>query len=620
MGPSGIDLAIVAGFLLTVLAIGVAMRRRAARGVESYYLGERRLPWPLLSLSNAAGMFDVSGTMWLVALCFVYGLKSIWIPWLWPVFNQIFLMAYLSVWLRRSHAVSGADWIRTRFGSGRGGTLSHLAVIAFAVVSVLGFLGYALVGIGKFVSLLVPWESVAAYLPLALPGEYVWLAYGLVIAAAATFYVMLGGLHGVVWADVVQYSLLALAALTIGFIAMDRVEPAALAAAVPAGWSDPFFGWRLELDWSERYRGIDAKLSSDGYSLFGVFFMMILFKGALVSAAGPAPNYDMQRILATRSPRESALMSAAVSVILMPLRFFMVAGLAVLAIVHFEALGAERLYRGDLELAMAAAIATFLPVGLLGLVVTALIAAFMSSFAATVNAAAVYLVHDFYRRYLRPQASERHLIRASYAVSLALVALGTWVGFAVDSINSILQWLVSGLWGGYAAANVLKWHWWRLNGQGYFWGMVSGIAGALALPPLVTGIDPALDVDLLPLYLFPVLLLLSGLVAVIVSLRTPIEDLETLKRFYLSVRPWGWWAPLAAMLEREGRGVPRNDGFRRDAFNVVVGTIAQTALVALPIYVVMRAGPAVAVCVAILLLACLVLKRTWYERLPADAG
>jgi solute:Na+ symporter, SSS family len=618
MRPAGVDLAIVAAYLLAVLAIGVAMRRRAARGVASYYLGDRRLPWPLLALSNASGMFDVSGTMWLVALCFVYGLKSIWIPWLWPVFNQIFLMAYLSVWLRRSGAISGADWIRTRFGAGRGGTLSHLAVIVFAIVGVLGFLAYALVGIGKFVAVLLPWERVSVYLPLALPAEHALLVYGLVIVAVATFYVMVGGLYGVVWADVVQYALLAVASIAIGVIAMAHVSPVELEAAVPAGWMDPFFGWHLDLAWSADFPGVAEKIASDGYSLFGAFFMMMLFKGVLVSAAGPVPNYDMQRILATRSPRDSALMSGAVSVMLMPLRYFMIAGFATLAIVHYGDLGLAGPAGTDFEAVLPAAILQFVPIGLLGLVVTALIAAFMSSFTATVNAASVYLVHDFYGRYVAPEAGNRRLIHASYAVSLLLVVLGTCIGFAVDSINSILQWLVSGLWGGFAAANVLKWHWWRLTGMGYFWGMLSGIAGALVLPPVATLLVPSLAGDLLPLQLFPLLFAASAAVCVIVSLRTPIEDLEAVKSFYRTVRPWGFWAPIRELVEADDPTFAPNRSWRVDAWNVVVGTAAQTLLVALPIYVVLRHWRAAAVCLAALLVAAAVLKKTWYERLPAS--
>ena len=69
------------------------LKRRAAKNLRAYFQGGRKLPWYMLGLSNASGMFDISGTMWLVTLCFVYGLKSIWIPWLWPVFNQVFLAA-----------------------------------------------------------------------------------------------------------------------------------------------------------------------------------------------------------------------------------------------------------------------------------------------------------------------------------------------------------------------------------------------------------------------------------------------------------------------------------------------------------------------------------------------
>jgi Na+/proline symporter len=77
LGVTGLDLAIIAVYLVSVTAIGLAVRRRAARSVESYLLGDKSLPWYMLGVSNASGMFDISGTMWLVTIGFVYGLKSI---------------------------------------------------------------------------------------------------------------------------------------------------------------------------------------------------------------------------------------------------------------------------------------------------------------------------------------------------------------------------------------------------------------------------------------------------------------------------------------------------------------------------------------------------------------
>ena len=115
----------------------------------------------MLGVSNASGMFDISGTMWLVYLLFVYGLKSIWIPWLWPVFNQIFLMVFLSVWLRRSGVMTGAEWIKFRFGRARARTLAHMVVVAFALLNVIGFLAYGFVGIGKFAATFLPWQLAA---------------------------------------------------------------------------------------------------------------------------------------------------------------------------------------------------------------------------------------------------------------------------------------------------------------------------------------------------------------------------------------------------------------------------------------------------------------------------
>jgi solute:Na+ symporter, SSS family len=107
-------------YLLSTVLIGYWVSHRASQSMQNYFLGGNTMPWYMLGISNASGMFDISGTMLLVSWMFVYGLKSVWIPWLWPTFNQIFLMVYLSAWLRRSKVMTGAEWIKTRFGTGRG--------------------------------------------------------------------------------------------------------------------------------------------------------------------------------------------------------------------------------------------------------------------------------------------------------------------------------------------------------------------------------------------------------------------------------------------------------------------------------------------------------------------
>lgn len=610
------DLLIILGYLLATVVIGLVLKKKASKNLDSYFLGGKTLPWYMLSLSNASGMFDISGTMWLVTLLFVYGLKSIWIPWLWPVFNQVFLMMFLSVWLRRSNVLTGAEWIRTRFGDDLGGKLSHMVVVVFAVVGVLGFLAYGFVGIGKFIEIFLPWEVVSPYIPFEVTPEYVPHFYGIIFTTIATFYVMLGGMLSIVWADVLQFTIMTVAAVVIGVIAMNSVSHDALQAAVPEGWSTPFFGWSLTLDWQHLIPDVNNKIASDGYSLFGLFVMMMLFKGVLVSAAGPAPNYDMQKILATRSPKEGAMMSGFVSVVLMPIRYFLIAGFTVLAIVYYQQLDLVTVAGGiDFEKILPSAISQFAPVGIMGLLLAGLLAAFMGTFASTVNAAPAYLVNDIYKRYINPEASSKRLVYASYLVSAGVVIVSTLIGLYVQSINSVLQWIVSGLWGGYVVSNVLKWYWWRLNGMGYFWGMLTGILCALLFPIIFDGVFPSIASDILPLYLFPLLLAVSTLACIVASLTTEPENEEILKTFYKTVRPWGFWGPIHEKVAAEDPSFTKNPNFSRDMLNVVIGTILQTALVALPVFIVIKEFGYTAATLALITVALIILKKTWYDKL-----
>ena len=140
-----LDVIIIALYFVAIVGLGLWISRNANKDVNGYFLGGNKLRWQFLGLSNASGMFDISGTMWMVYLLFIYGLKSIYIPWLWPSFNQIFLMVFLSIWLRRSGVMTGAEWIKFRFGESKGATYSHLVVVAFALLSVLGFLAYSFI-------------------------------------------------------------------------------------------------------------------------------------------------------------------------------------------------------------------------------------------------------------------------------------------------------------------------------------------------------------------------------------------------------------------------------------------------------------------------------------------
>ena len=600
-----IDISIILLYLTTMVILGWTLRKKARENKENYLMGGKQLPWYLLGMSDASDMFDISGTMWMVALCFVYGLKSIWIPWLWPVFNQVILMMFLSKWLRRSNATTGAEWLATRFGnSGKGVKASHNVVVAFALLSCFGFLAYGFIGLGKFIEIFVPWAEVKNYVPFDVAPKYVAHFYGIIFTLFAMFYSILGGMRSIVLGDLIKYLIMSVACISIAIIAMQHLQTQSL--ALPDGWLNPFFGWKLDLDWGHLIPAANKKIAEDGFGLFGFFFMMMLFKGVFASLAGPAPNYDMQKILSTRSPKEASKMSGFVSIILLPIRYSMIIGLTVLGLLYYKQLDLVSPGGIDFEKVLPSTINNFLPAGILGLVLTGLLGAFMGTFSGTVNAAQAYIVNDIYLKYVNPAATNKKIISVNYLVGSLVVIIGIVLGFFAKNVNSVLQWIVGALYGGYIAANMLKWYWWRFNANGFFWGMMSGIIAALIFPYVFDG---------LPLYNWPLLFLISLAGSVIGTYAAPPTDMLVLKRFYTTVKPWGFWQPVHEEVVKEDPSFESNKRFSLDMFNVVLGIIAQLCLTLLPMYLVLWMKLPLLITVFILGIIILVLKKTWWDKL-----
>lgn len=603
-----IDITILLAYLLTMLIIGWALRKKARLNKENYLMGGKTLPWYMLGLSDASDMFDISGTMWMVALCFIYGMKSMWIPWLWPVFNQMFLMMFLSKWLRRSNATTGAEWLSTRFGTNqKSSNASHNVVVAFALISCFGFLAYGFIGLGKFMEIFIPWEVVQPYFPFQVTPEYVPHVYGIVFTLFAMFYSIIGGMHSIVLGDFIKYIVMTVACISVAIIAAMKLHGGDNNLNVPQGWFTPFFGWKLDdLDWSGIIADANKKIKDDGFSLFSVFFMMMLFKGVFASLAGPAPNYDMQKILSTRSPKEASKMTGFVSIVLLPVRYSLIIGLTVLGLLYYNQLDLSSPNGTDFEKILPSAINNFLPVGILGLVMTGLLGAFMGTFSGTLNAAQAYIVNDLYLKYVNPNASTKKIITTNYIVGTLVVIIGIILGFFAKDVNSVLQWIVGALYGGYIAANVFKWYWWRFNANGFFWGMASGIAAALVFPYLFNG---------LPLYNWPLLFLISIIGCIVGTYTAPPTEMHVLKNFYKTVRPWGFWKPVHESVVADDPGFQPNKRFKLDMFNVVLGIIAQCCLTLLPMYLVLWMKLPLLIIVAILAVIIFILKKTWWDKL-----
>ena len=598
-----VDLTVIAAYLALMSVVGWWSAKKASKNAESYFLAGKSLPWWIIGVAHGSSGVDITGTMWFVMMLFIYGVKATWLLWVWPLFNVIFRMVYLGTWVRRSNVLTGAEWMRTRFGYSKGAELAYLSIVVYALVHVVGFLSYAFRGIGEFTRPFFPWNF-----------SDEWYATGMLLITGV--YCVVGGMYSVVMNDLIQFALKCVAAIGIAVIAILTIRPEQIMAAVPAGWDHLFFGWRLTLDWShlmpELNRRIYGPISQggDGYSLFLFFTAMLFFKGVLVSMAGPTPNYAIQHILSTRNPREAALENMVMAMVSLAPRFLLIAGIAVLGIVFYSPDLARMGTSVNFEKILPNVLRYNVPVGLKGILIAALLASFMSTFVSTVNSGAAYVVNDIYRRYINPSAAPRRMVSLGWITSSAVVLLGIAFGMATKSVHGVTEWIVSALVPAFVAPNVLKWHWWRFNGYGFFAGMAAGTAAAV-LKVFVT---------LSPVFAFLLILAISFAASVVVCLFTEPESEEVLKSFYRNVRPWGAWDPIYRKCAAETPGFEKNRDFRRDMFNIAVGLVWQTSLVTGPIYLAIQHWPEMWTSLGVFVVTSAILKRTWYDRIASGDG
>lgn len=617
-----LDVCIIVLYIILTIGVGIWISQRASKGLDSYFLGGNSIKWYYLGLSNGSGMFDVSGTAWMVGILFLYGVKSFLFMWMWPIWNQIFVMMFLAVWIRRSNIMTGSEWILTRFGDDRAGRASHLIVAVFAIIASVGFIAYFFEGVGKFMTIILPWDMAL------LAGESVLLTssqvYALLIIFLTTIYTIKGGMFSVVATEVLQYAIMVLSGILIAGYAFTTVSGAEINAIIPEDWKSIFFGNELNLNWQGKFAQFNNLVDSQGYKMFGAFIGMTLLKGFFASIAGPTPSYDMQRILSTRTVKDAAYMSGFTNLVLFIPRYLLIAGIVILGLSYLapQMAASGAISGNDLEIILPKVINNHVPVGIKGLLLAGLLAAFMSTFSAFVNSGPAYIVNDIYKKYFKPTASDKHYVRASHIASFFVVILGVIMGFFAESINSITLWITSALYGGYVAANFLKWIWWRFNGWGYFWGMLAGL--------LIATLQFLLDQNkgnfeegswlfqaahIPAIYLFPIIFAFSLLGSFLGTFLTPATSMEILKNFYTNVRPWGWWKPVRQQLSTDGNPVTKNNEFGIDMLNCAIGILWQSSMILIPIYLMIRDYSKMWWAIAVFALTSLILKYTWLERM-----
>ena len=629
-----IDYTIIVLYFALVIGIGVWFQRAASKNLDSYFLGGKSMHWLALAMSGSVATFDITGTMWIVTLIVLFGMKSMWNHWMWGFLMAAFFMAYMGKWVRRSNVMTGAEWMKTRFGDRTDGRIARAAYTLLAIVMLTGFIGYAFQGIGKFATVYIDVAPLATWIGDAIPSlapaaqvcaDNQANLLAVTVFTVTTLYVLLGGLYGVVATNVIQTVILTAASILIAAVAYCHLSPEILAGIRPAdGTSFTSLAplWKLPSD-------ADLPAGYAVYAAFGPLVVMWVIKGLLLNLGGPGQMTDFQVFLATRNERDAAKLGAAWSGFLV-VRWAMCMGIALLAITGLTGVD-------DPEQVMPMVLEKFLPVGIRGLVIAGLLAAFMSTFSATVNAAASYIVRDFWQPLFGKRTGPRGLVWASYVATVAVVVVGTAIGFCADSIRQVWDWIMMAVGAAFVVPNVLRWYWWRLNGTGYAAGTLSGMLAALALPvglkaantwfaPGTVGADPSWPIWLfqtlnLPYVAFPVVCTLSIVGCLAGTWLTGPTDEAILVSFYRTVRPFGFWGPIRNQARLSSDELnDRSEGMPLAALNVVLAGVAILSAYLAPMYLVGH-QPRAALCwFTAALLSAVSLYFSWYRNLPENVS
>jgi Na+/proline symporter len=597
MTLSILDWSIIFVHLLLLVIVGTRFGKAASKGIESYFLGDRGLPWWAIAASGMASNLDLSGTMLCVAMITILGTYGFYIEIGGGVVIILsFLFVYMAKWLRRTGVMSSAELIQLRFGTDRWAKIAHIMRTISLFITGIGGCTFFLVGTGKFLAMILGVPDM-----LGLPARF-WAAMIIVVLAMA--YTLMSGLRGVVWTDVFQGGIIFITVMvTIGIVLVKYNVPETFQISLPLK-DGGFMDWTIERsNWIRlSLRDSLGFPENSTYSIYNAFMLVMGFQAIrwiFFGLQNPG-NYMDQRFFATKNSREASL-SAFAWCVLFAFRWPFVTSLAIIGIVY----GMEHGVIQDPELVLPTVIANVFPIGVKGLLVACLMSAAMSTFDSVVNAYSTYWVKDVYKTYIKPDTPQRKLVWQARAFSVVFVILGLFLSLKVQDIRDIWWWMAMALTAGLYVPSLMIWYWSKMNAVAYSVGIAIGIGGAVAQRlffPFVP--DYAAFITITPVAIIAV---------VVLSLLTKPVPREVTMKFYKKVRPW-FWADHRKELSGEVQEKVKIEG-KRDITAMFFSLPFQISWFFLWILLVMKAWTYFFVVLAILAVCCTGLYFIWFRNL-----
>lgn len=523
-----IDWLIIAGFLAVSLAIGFAVSRRAGSNSTEFFLAGRQMPWWLLGVSMVATTFSTDTPNLVTDIVRTNGVAGNWVWWAFLLTGMLTTFVYARLW-RRSGVETDIGFYELRY-SGRAAAFLR---------------GFRALYLGVFFNVMIMASVTLAAIKIGGVMLGISPATTVLIAGSVTVvYSMLGGLTGVIITDFLQFGVAMFGSLAAAWYALAHPAVGGLTALL----SNPAVTPKLSIlpDFSDSSLVLTVLIVP-----LGVQWWATWYPGAEPGGGG----YIAQRMLAARNESHAqgaTLLFNVAHYALRPWPWILVALASIVVFPDLESLRQAfpqidpAVVRHDLAYP---AMLTFLPAGLLGLVVASLVAAYMSTISTHLNWGASYIVNDYYRRFRNPAATEQQLVRVGRISTAALMFVACMVSLLLSNALQAFQILLQ-IGAGTGSLFILRWFWWRINAASEIAAMSISFVIAIYfhfLHPQLTGatVDPTTQL------LVGVAITTVGWVSV--TLATAPTGEATLRDFYRQTQPGGrGWAAVVRRADADG--------------------------------------------------------------------
>jgi solute:Na+ symporter, SSS family len=527
---STFDLFIIAGFMLVSLGIGVVASRTAGRNSTEFFLSGRNMPWWLLGTSMVATTFSTDTPNLVTNIVRRNGVAGNWEWWALLLTGMLTVFIYAKLW-RRSGLLTDISFYEIRYSGKPAAFLRGFR--ASYMVLVFGILAQASISLAAI--------KIAGIM-MGIQSPWIVVAVGGGITA---LYSMFGGLKGVLWADFFQFGIAMFGALAAAYIALNHPQVGGLQGLL----AHPNVAGKISL--LPDFNNLELALPIFVLPLM-VFWWSMWYGGA--EPGGGA--FVVQRILSARNERHAmgaTLFFQVCHFALRPWPWILVALASLVVFPDLESL--RRTFPavppGD-DLGYPAML-TFLPSGLLGLVVASLAAAYMSTISTQLNLMSSYVVNDLYGRFYRPRAAEKERVLVGRIVTVLLLCLSGYVALQLENALQVFRLLLQ-IGAGTGLVFLLRWFWWRVNP----FSEISAMATALLAAIHFNFVHVRIGFE--PLKHWQVLLVtiaLTTTVWIVVTLLTRPADEAVLRRFYRKVRPGGpGWRAVRRRAQAAGEPLP----------------------------------------------------------------